>query len=157
MSKHKYMSIKEFREFGYLVAVNVEVLHPVGLALEVTIGDDGEEKLSGVWDDREDPEGFYYGDEGPEARADVEEKLKRVRFERFFRAEKRRAAIGSVVQFPERLDYASLVEELQAVSDTQIPALLIKIVEEAEKRGVFQEGGAENVVRRVIAKMREST
>jgi hypothetical protein len=58
----KRMDIKEFREKGFLHEVNRQVLHPVGLAMEIIIdGETGEECLGGVWDYREDPEGIFYG------------------------------------------------------------------------------------------------
>jgi len=61
MSKDiKYIDIKEFREKGYLQELNRRFLHPLGLALEVKIEDDGTEVLGGVWDYREDLEGIYY-------------------------------------------------------------------------------------------------
>ena len=56
----KYMDIKEFREKGYLQEVNRQFLHPLGLALEIQIGDDGSEKLGKIWDYRKDKEGIYY-------------------------------------------------------------------------------------------------
>jgi len=57
----KYMDIKEFRELGYLQEVNRQFLHPLGLALEVKINDEGEESLGGIWDYRDDPEGMMFG------------------------------------------------------------------------------------------------
>ena len=60
--KIKYMNIKEFREKGYLQELNRLFLHPLGLALEVVI-DDGDERLGGIWDYREDEEGIIYDDE----------------------------------------------------------------------------------------------
>jgi len=54
------MDIKEFREKGYLQEVNRRFLHPLGLALEVSVNDDGSEKLNGVWDYRNDEEGIIY-------------------------------------------------------------------------------------------------
>jgi len=62
MSDINYMDIKEFREKGLLAELNRTFLHPLGLALEVTIEDDGEEKLGGIWDFRDDPEGILYAD-----------------------------------------------------------------------------------------------
>ena len=56
----KYMDIKEFREKGYLLELNRRFLHPLGLALEVVIEDDGSEKLGNIWDYREDKEGIIY-------------------------------------------------------------------------------------------------
>lgn len=58
--KIKRIEIKEFREKGYLQELNRRFLHPLGLALEIIVNDDGTEKLGGVWDYREDKEGIYY-------------------------------------------------------------------------------------------------
>lgn len=58
----KYMDIKEFRSKGYLQEVNRKFLHPHGLALEVLLDADGNERLGGVWDYRDDPEGMNFGD-----------------------------------------------------------------------------------------------
>lgn len=60
--KPRHIDIKEFREAGYLQEVNREFLHPLGLAIEVRIDDDGTETLSGVWDYRDDPEGILFAD-----------------------------------------------------------------------------------------------
>ena len=57
------MSIADFRRLGYLQEANRHFFHPLGLALEVTIDEDGTERLSGIWDWRDDLEGIYY-DEG---------------------------------------------------------------------------------------------
>lgn len=57
------MPIAEFRAAGYLQEINRQLLHRLGLALEVTIDDTtGEEHISGVWDCRDDPEGICFGD-----------------------------------------------------------------------------------------------
>ena len=56
----KKISIKEFRENGYLQELNRRFLHPLGLALEVKVNDDKTEEISGVWDYREDAEGIFY-------------------------------------------------------------------------------------------------
>ena len=56
----KRIDIKEFREKGYLQELNRRFLHPLGLALEVIVNDDGTEVLGGVWDYRDDKEGIYY-------------------------------------------------------------------------------------------------
>jgi hypothetical protein len=58
--KVKRIEIKEFREKGYLQELNRRFLHPLGLALEIILNDDGTEKLGGVWDYREEKEGIYY-------------------------------------------------------------------------------------------------
>lgn len=54
------IDIKEFREKGYLQELNRRFLHPLGLALEVIMDNNGNEELGGVWDYREDEEGIYY-------------------------------------------------------------------------------------------------
>ena len=56
----KYIDIKEFREKGYLQELNRTFLHPLGLALEIIMDDDGTEKLSVILDYREDDAGIYY-------------------------------------------------------------------------------------------------
>ena len=57
----KLIPIKEFREKGFLQELNRHFLHPLGLALEVIIKDDGTESLGGIWDYRDEPEGIWYG------------------------------------------------------------------------------------------------
>lgn len=56
----KKMDIKEFREKGYLQEINRRFLHPLGLALEIVIDDDGTERLGSIWDCRDDTEGLYF-------------------------------------------------------------------------------------------------
>lgn len=56
------MPIREFVETGYLHELNRTFLHPLGLAMEVRIEENGEWSLGGVWDSREDPEGFLYAE-----------------------------------------------------------------------------------------------
>jgi hypothetical protein len=56
----KYIDITEFREKGYLQELNRLFLHPLGLALEVVIDDNGNESLGGIWDYRDDPSGIIY-------------------------------------------------------------------------------------------------
>lgn len=86
------MDLREFRDEGYLQEVNRRFLHPLGLALEATVESDGSVSLSGVWDDRDDPEGTRYegGDLAPKA-ANID----RLWAER---EEARRAALGYMVQ-----------------------------------------------------------
>lgn len=66
MKDIKYIDIEEFRKFGYLQELNRQFLHPLGLALEVYIDEDGNEKLGRVWDYRKDPEGIRFGKESKE-------------------------------------------------------------------------------------------
>lgn len=63
MSEIKKMDIKEFREMGLLAEANRTFFHPLGLALEIVVEDDGTEKLGGIWDFRDDPEGMLYSNE----------------------------------------------------------------------------------------------
>jgi len=61
MSKEiKRIDIKEFREKGFLQEVNRQFLHPMGLALEVVKDENGDEKIGGIWDYRNDPEGIIF-------------------------------------------------------------------------------------------------
>jgi len=62
MNDIRRIDIKEFREKGFLQEANRLFFHPLGLALEVEIDDSGNEKLGGVWDYRDDPEGMAFGD-----------------------------------------------------------------------------------------------
>jgi hypothetical protein len=64
----KHIDIAEFRSAGYLQELNRRFLHPLGLALEVIVEDDGTESLGGVWDYRADSEGIYYEGLGEEGR-----------------------------------------------------------------------------------------
>jgi hypothetical protein len=54
------ITVKEFREEGYLQELNRCFLHPLGLAMEVEIADDGTETIKAVWDYRDDPEGMIF-------------------------------------------------------------------------------------------------
>lgn len=81
----KYISITEFRERGFLQEANRLFFHPLGLALEVVTErckfcdppgriDGGKnhcehcdgvghtERLGGIWDYRDDPEGMTFGE-----------------------------------------------------------------------------------------------
>lgn len=85
--KVKRIDIKEFRTLGFLQEANRHFFHPLGLALEIvqenckTCGRTGyigvairrvcsncdgygyTERLGGIWDYREDPEGITYSDD----------------------------------------------------------------------------------------------
>jgi hypothetical protein len=54
------MPIEEFRAKGYLQELNRVFLHPLGLAIEIKLNEDGTESLGGIWDYRDDPEGLYF-------------------------------------------------------------------------------------------------
>jgi hypothetical protein len=63
MAEIKTMSVKEFREQGYLQELNRRILHPLGLALEVVQQGNHQEYFGRIWDYRDDPEGIVF-DEG---------------------------------------------------------------------------------------------
>lgn len=60
MKAIKRIDIKEFREKGLLQEANRLFFHPLGLALEIIIDEDGSYALGGIWDYRDDPEGVFY-------------------------------------------------------------------------------------------------
>lgn len=51
---------KYLRESGLLFQINRDILHPLGLALEVTVNEDGTEEIKSLWDCRNDAEGIIY-------------------------------------------------------------------------------------------------
>lgn len=57
----KYMDLVEFMRLGFLQEANRRFFHPLGLALEMEVADDGAVRLSGIWDYRDDPEGIVFG------------------------------------------------------------------------------------------------
>jgi hypothetical protein len=77
MKEVNRIDVREFRERGYLQEVNRLILHPLGLALEVVIEEDGSEHLGGVWDYRDDDEGILFAGDG----TIEQEKIDRVRDE----------------------------------------------------------------------------
>lgn len=87
------ISISEFRRLGFLQELNRQFLHPLGMALEVTIKEDGSEILSGVWDYRNDPEGILF-------KEGVAEKVKADFVAEFAKKkhEQRKKLLGFVVQ-----------------------------------------------------------
>ena len=89
----KYLDLKEFREGGYLQELNRRFLHPLGLALEMKIEDDGSTKLSGIWDYRDDSEGIHYLDS-----VDLKPKEKKINQEWIDREPSRQKALGYMVQ-----------------------------------------------------------
>jgi hypothetical protein len=62
-SNIKRIDVKEFRRLGILQEANRKFFHPLGLALEVIIEADGTEKIGGVWDYRDDPEGNFFSND----------------------------------------------------------------------------------------------
>lgn len=76
------MDVKEFLDGGYLCKVNIEILHPLGLALVVVEDDDGRCAFGEIMDRRDDLEGIIYD----EVDADIKSKL----FNVYLQEEKRR-------------------------------------------------------------------
>jgi len=59
----KRMTAKEFRKEGFLLELNRQFLHPLGLALECIINEETENEVFGtIWDYRDDQEGMFFGD-----------------------------------------------------------------------------------------------
>lgn len=61
------MDLTEFRDLGFLQEVNRCFFHPLGLALAVEVEEHGPQAgkvidLYGIYDSRQDPEGWLYGD-----------------------------------------------------------------------------------------------
>lgn len=58
----KRMTAKEFRKQGFLLELNRQFLHPLGLAMECIIDEETKEETFGeIWDYRDDPEGMFFG------------------------------------------------------------------------------------------------
>ncbi len=111
--KIKYIDIKEFREAGYLQEVNRQFLHPLGLALEVVqystviwwnplswINPTRKERLGGIWDYRDDPEGIHYNLESISTKelGTMKEKAKFVFQKRCVIGSNRERILGYVVE-----------------------------------------------------------
>lgn len=64
MSKEiKRIDLNEFVKNGYLQEANRLFFHPLGLALEVIVDGSGNvEKIGGIWDYTDDPEGMFFYD-----------------------------------------------------------------------------------------------
>lgn len=96
MSEIKRMNIKEFRESGLLAELNRVFFHPLGLALEVSIDDDGTEKLGGIWDYRDDPEGMLFSKDNFPT-----EKIKKAQAFIEQKHQQRKKALGFIFQDPD--------------------------------------------------------
>jgi hypothetical protein len=102
--KIKRMDIKEFQEKGFLQEANRRFFHPLGLALEIIIGDDEESySLGGIWDYREDPEGFFFDFanpkfNSPERLVKAKKKKDFVNTLRISKMEKRVKKFGTVIE-----------------------------------------------------------
>ena len=61
----KTMDIEEFRSEGYLQEVNRRFFHPLGMALYINKEADGRETLGGIFDSRDDSEGYRFAHNAP--------------------------------------------------------------------------------------------
>lgn len=104
----KYLDIAKFREDGYLQEANRLFFHPLGLALEVSIDDDGTETLGRIWDYRDDPEGMLFG-----TGLLSQEKVDKIALEWAAKAHVRREQYGFIVQPAD-----AVVSEIQPVEQT---------------------------------------
>lgn len=94
VGRQPMMDVAEFARRGYLQEVNRRFLHPLGLALAVDMTEDGTATIAGVWDARDDPEGFIFNaftDESAAKAAFVDAEMAK-------RAEARFRAWGNIVQ-----------------------------------------------------------
>lgn len=90
----KTITVKEMRELGLLQEVNRNFFHPLGLALEVIIDSEtGEERIERLWDNRDDPEGWVFGEDV----IDVDKAIA-IHNDMRARAEERIKALGYVIQ-----------------------------------------------------------
>jgi hypothetical protein len=96
MTDVKHMDMDEFRDLGFLQEANRQFFHPLGLALEITLADEGvPTHISGVWDYREDPEGIVFRNCPVD---DIYEKAANVEEERQKHINARVALFGDVEQ-----------------------------------------------------------
>jgi len=87
------MTVKDFREKGYLQELNRKFLHPLGLAIEIILCDDGQERFGRIWDYREDKEGIYFDEDVIDP-----EKSYLINQETRIRRQHRTAALGYFIQ-----------------------------------------------------------
>jgi hypothetical protein len=89
---NKYMTAEEFFTSGLLQEVNRQFLHPRGLSLGIIVDENKDYKFTGVWDARDDPEGFFFYQAPDPAKCKaVEDMLK---------TEARQKTFGWVIQPP---------------------------------------------------------
>ena len=93
----KQMDITEFMEEGYLSEINRRFLHPLGLALFVSNTDEEPDvwHLGGVYDERDDPEGWRMGEQ---ILPEVRRKMKNIQRIEKARKPARRRILGYWVQ-----------------------------------------------------------
>jgi hypothetical protein len=91
----KRLSPREFQDAGFLQELNRQFLHPLGLALEVVVHEDGTTTFGEVWDCRDCPEGIVFADLGD---AESARKKAAVEAELVRHIDPRRVEYGFVIQ-----------------------------------------------------------
>jgi len=118
------MTIREFVEVGFLQEVNRQFFHPLGLALCVEFDREDFEatraKFS-IWDSRDDPEGFLFGDEPDKMQGRIE-KMERILRLQGISALQRVSRLGYVIQPFVTIDLAGPDDsvEIEAISAGKI-------------------------------------
>lgn len=99
MPTPKMVPLEELLDMGLIFEINRQILHPLGMAIAVEVDPDNpdfESRFAGVWDSRDDPEGFIFDEEL------LVDSLKKFRDymerEGFAKLEKRKQLLGYVVQ-----------------------------------------------------------
>lgn len=100
LNRRKRLDVKQFRDLGGIQEVNRRLLHPLGLALEVWVEENGIEHFGlGVWDSRDDPEGINFASEGDPEQSKIMQDRARAWDEMLVeRSPARQAGLGYVVQ-----------------------------------------------------------
>lgn len=96
----KLIELKEFVEKGYLQEMNRRFLHPLGLAMAFQTTPDGESFFYGIFDVRQDPEGFVYNFQnmGEKELEEVRKKQVHINIEWSERLPHRKTILGSIVE-----------------------------------------------------------
>ena len=100
------MTAAEFRELGYWQELNRLFLHPLGLALEVVINDDGTESFGEVWDHRDDSVGWFFDESLIDDQ--FKERAKRIEQEIIKHGQARMEKLGYVIQPYESIQWGAV-------------------------------------------------
>ena len=105
MSEVKYMDFHEFWKLGLLQEINRQFMHPRGLAFQMDFEDDKAINISGIWDERDDPEGIIYSKEMISDNIEHFEKMK-AQVQKLYddKAEYRQENLGFIIQPIEKIN-----------------------------------------------------
>ena len=93
------MLFRSVSQSRYLPELNRQFLHPLGLALEIVVDDEGNETIGGVWDCREYLEGIHYNlEDDVERRTKFRKKIANVEAEMEKRECARREKLGFFIE-----------------------------------------------------------